>query len=223
MNQDSHLLTSIDPIKVVLFDHDDTLVGTIKAKWAQHKFVAETFYGKKLTDEELQEHWGKPFTVLISKLYETDHIDMAMSYNIATRDQFPKQLLPDTLETLKSLRKKGKKLGLVTATTNSSLTHDFATLGISKEIFDYIQTEDDTDFHKPDPKVFERAKVWIQEHSFDSSEVLYVGDHLKDLQAARGAGFHFIGVETGLITKEEFEKHQAQSIKKLSDLLLLES
>lgn len=217
-----HYLKSLSPIKIVLFDHDDTLVGTIKAKWAQHKFIAERFYGKKLKDEELHMHWGKPLTVLISKLYETDHIDMAMSYNIATRSQFPKQLFPGTVDTLKSLRKAGKKLGLVTATTLSSLNHDFGTLGISKQLFDYIQTEDDTEFHKPDPRVFEPAKIWLKEQNIKEHEVLYVGDHLKDLQAARGSQFHFIGVETGLISREEFAKHESQSVKKLSDLLLLE-
>lgn len=37
-----------DNIKAVFFDHDDTLVGTIEAKWAHHKYVARTWYGKEL-------------------------------------------------------------------------------------------------------------------------------------------------------------------------------
>src|ERR1700733_9818398 len=121
-----HQETPISPsIKVVLFDHDDTLVGSIKAKWAQHKFIARTFYDKKLTDEDIQLHWGKPFTVLLKLLYGTDHIDMAMSYNIATRSKFPKVLFKDTIKTLNILHESGKKLGLVTATTRSSLNYDF--------------------------------------------------------------------------------------------------
>lgn len=72
-------------IKGILFDHDDTLVGTIQAKWAQHKFLAKTFYRKTLTDNELHLHWGKPLTSLIRHLYETDDVDTAMSHNIATR------------------------------------------------------------------------------------------------------------------------------------------
>ena len=34
-------------IKAVFFDHDDTLVGTIVPKWAHHKHVARTHYGKE--------------------------------------------------------------------------------------------------------------------------------------------------------------------------------
>ncbi len=209
------------PIQAILFDHDDTLVGTIQAKWAQHKFLAKTFYGKDLTDNQLRIHWGKPLTLLIQHLYETEDINTAMSHNIATRDQFPKQLFPSTIDTLKTLRTQGKKLGLVTATTRSSLNHDFETLGYAKEIFDYIQTEEDTKFHKPDPKVFEPALNWLAQNKILPHEVLYVGDHIKDMQAATGAGLHFIGVATGIISTKEFEEHHAKSIQELSELLTL--
>ena len=36
-----------EKIKAVFFDHDDTLVGTIGTKWAQHKHVAKLYYGKQ--------------------------------------------------------------------------------------------------------------------------------------------------------------------------------
>lgn len=210
----------IDPsIKVVLFDHDDTLVGTIKAKWAQHKFIAHTFYGKKLTEEELRAHWGKPLTVLMKLLYNTDHIDMAMSYNIATRSQFPKILFKNTIKTLNSLRKLGKKVGLVTATTNASLSHDFKTLGIPEELFDFIQTEDDTLFHKPDPRVFEPILEWLAKQHIKPQEVLHVGDHLNDMLATQQLGFEFIGVATGLFSVQDFAQHNIKAVSKLTDLL----
>ena len=73
------------PIKAILFDHDDTLVATIQAKWAQHKFIAKTFYGKDLQDDEIRLHWGKPYSVLIRLLYNTDDVDSTVSYNLCTR------------------------------------------------------------------------------------------------------------------------------------------
>lgn len=210
----------IDPsIKVVLFDHDDTLVSTIKAKWAQHKFIGRTFYGKEITDEELQLHWGKPLTILMKLLYGTDHIDMAMSYNIATRPQFPKLLFKNTIKTLNTIHKAGKKLGLVTATTRASLKYDFQTLGIPEQMFDLIQTEDDTIFHKPDPRVFEPTLKWISEHKIQPHEVLYIGDDLNDMLPAQKAGFGFIGVETGLTSREKFEINRVKAIRQLPDLI----
>ncbi len=206
-------------IKIVLFDHDDTLVRTIKAKWAQHKYIAKTFYNKKLKNEELTMHWGKPLTVLMKHLYETDHIDMAMSYNIATRSRFPKKLFKDTLDTLNVIRQSGIKVGLVTATTQASLNYDFQTLEIPKNLFDYIQTEDDTIFHKPDPRVFEPTLEWLAQNNIQTTEVLYVGDQLSDMKAANSAGFEFIGVTTGLYTAEDFDKHHVKSVSNLSDLI----
>jgi phosphoglycolate phosphatase-like HAD superfamily hydrolase len=208
----------INEAKAVFFDHDDTLVGTMKAKWAQHKYIARKFYGKKLKDEELRSHWGEPFTSLLKSLYGTDHIDIAMSYNIATRTQFPKLLFKDTLATLKFFHGTEKKIGMVTATTLSSLQNDFNTLGISKQLFDYLQTEDDTYFHKPDPRVFEPALKWLSKHNIEPSEVVYVSAFLKDFLAAREAGLNFIGVATGLTSLAEFTKHQVPVIPYLSSL-----
>jgi phosphoglycolate phosphatase len=53
------MITVAPGTRAVVFDHDDTLVATIEAKWAQHKHVARTWYGKALSDEELREHWGQ--------------------------------------------------------------------------------------------------------------------------------------------------------------------
>ena len=208
-----------DSIKAVLFDHDDTLVATIQAKWAQHKYIAKTFYNKHLTDEEIRIHWGKPLTVLITHLYETENVAMAMSYNIAARQDFPKSLFDDSIETISSFRKAGVKVGFVTATTRSSLENDFRTLHISENLFDYIQTEEDTKYHKPDFRVFEPTIEWLAEQGIKPCEVVYVGDSLKDMEAAVGAEFHFIGVCTGLITPEEFEKHNVGAIKRLAELI----
>ena len=205
--------------KAILFDYGDTLVGTLKAKWAQHKYIAQTFYGKKLKNDELRLHWGKPLTLLLKLLYETGHVDIPMSYNIATRSKFPKFLFKDTVETLKTLRSLGKKLGLVTATTRYSLEYDLLTLNIPKGLFDYMQTEEDTIFHKPDFRVFDPALLWIAKQGIRPHEVLYVGDLLNDMVAARGAGIGFIGVGTGIISVEEFKKHQAEGINQLSDLI----
>ncbi|MGL5263956.1 MAG: HAD family hydrolase [Candidatus Rhabdochlamydia sp.] len=206
-------------IKMVLFDHDDTLVGTCKAKWAQHKYIARTFYGKELQDDELRLHWGKPFTLLLELLYETDHVDIAMSYNIATRSKFPKVLFKNTIETLNVLRNSGKKLGLLTATNRSSLEHDLKTLRIPKKLFDYVQAEDDTEFHKPDSRVFDPVLTWMAQQDIQSHEVLYVGDHLNDMIAARDAGMGFIGVGTGLVSIEEFKEHRVKGINQLADLV----
>lgn len=206
--------------KAIFFDHDDTLVATFEAKQLHHKYIAKTFYGKELTDEEVRLHWGKPLKTLMQILYETPDAETAMAHNIATRDLFPKRCFEGTVETLAALRAQGLKIGLVTATARFSLQHDFLTLHIPETLFDYVQTEEDTKFHKPDPLVFAPTIGWLAEQHIAPCETIYVGDTLNDMRAALGAGFQFIGVGTGLVSPEEFEKENVRAVAKLSDLSL---
>jgi len=206
-------------IKLIVFDHDDTLVGTIKAKWAQHKHVARTYYKKHLTDEEIRQHWGKPFSLLVGLLYGTDDIDQAMANNKATHTAFPKILRDDTIEVLKFFHAAGKKLGVITSTSSYSFNYDLDSLGIPRELFEFVQTEEDTKFHKPDPRVFDPVLSWLKKENIQPKEVVYVGDSLHDMQAALGAGFEFIGVTTGLVTQAEFKRNKATAINRLSDLI----
>ncbi len=143
---------------------------------------------------------------------------MAKSYNLSTRNDFPKALFEDTIETLTTLRNAKIKIGLVTATTLSSLENDFTTLNISKELFDYIQTEEDTIYHKPDSRVFEPALKWLAQENIHPNEVIYVGDSLGDMKAALGAGLQFLGVHTGLISLEEFRENQVNGVQRLKEI-----
>jgi phosphoglycolate phosphatase-like HAD superfamily hydrolase len=206
-------------IKAVLFDHDDTLVGTIEAKWAEHKHIAKIYYEKNLTDTELYTHWGKPLSTMMGLLYGTDNIDQAMEYNKLVHTNFPKKLHDDSLATINQLKQDGLKIGVITAASRYSFSYDLENLGLSKDLFDYTQTEDESKFHKPDPRVFQPTLEWLSKLKIKPSEVVYVGDGLHDMKAALGAGFSFIGVATGLVTVSDFKENGAQAIKKLSDLI----
>jgi len=206
-------------VKAVLFDHDDTLVDTLGPKGDQHKHIARAFYGKELTDEQIREHWGKPLTTLVGLLYETDDTDLALERLRAVYDEFPKILYPNTLSVLRHMRERGKKLGVVTATGRFNLDADFRQLGIPPELFDYTQTEEDTSYHKPDPRAFEPAVRWLGGLSITPNETVYIGDGLQDMEAALGAGFRFVGVGTGLIPPEEFRNRGAPAVNDLGELL----
>ena len=109
--------------------------------------------------------------------------------------------------------------GIVTSTSAESLQKDLRRYVLPSAFLDYIQTEDDTKFHKPDSKVFDPLMKWLSQHDITDQQVLYVGDGLHDMKAAQNSNFRFIGVTTGLITSEEFDKHGVISANGLSDLL----
>ncbi len=206
-------------IKVILFDHDDTLVGTIEPKWAAHKHIAKTLYNKELTDDEIRMHWGKPLRTFLGLIYGDNDTDRALAREAATHNDFPKILLEDTLPVLEYLHNSGKRLGVITATSRQSFEHDISTLGIDISLFGYVQTQDDTKYHKPDPKVFERTLKWLDKNHIGKKEVLYIGDGLHDMHAALGASFEFIGTGTGLVTTEEFHNNGVQAVTRLSELV----
>lgn len=206
-------------IKAVLFDHDDTLVGTIGSKWDQHRHVAKTFYGKDLTDDELKAHWGKPLQELVCLLYGTDDVDQAMKHNLAHHEDFPKELFTATIPTLERLKQQDMLVGIITATSRFSFEHDLDLHKVPRKLIDYTQTADDTPFHKPDPKVFEPAITWLSKQGVKPEEVVYIGDGLHDMKAALGAGFSFLGVETGLVAADEFKAAGGKSIPSIAELI----
>lgn len=206
-------------IKAVIFDWDDTLVGTIEGKWAQHKHVAKTFYNRELTDEDLSRYWGKPLTKLVRLLYANDNIEEVMNHLISVDKDFPKVLFDHTLGVVERLRANGRLVALVTAHNSFGLNQDFDDLGIPLGMFDYIQTEDDTSFHKPDPRVFESTIDWLKRKSILPDEAMYIGDGLHDREAAVGASMQFIGVATGLVSVDQFENVGSLAVKSLEDLL----
>ena len=207
-----------DDIRAVFFDHDDTLVDTIGSKWAQHKSIASKYYGRELTEEDLRDHWGKPLEELFRLFYGTADIQQATDYTLAHHKEFPKPLFPETIPTLRRLHVAGKITGIITATLRFSLEHDLDSHNVPRDIIDYTQTAEDTKFHKPDPRVFEPAKIWLAERSIESAQTLYVGDGLKDMQAALGAGFCFLGVESGLVTASEFRQKGADSVASIAEV-----
>ena len=207
-------------IKAVLFDHDDTLVGTIGSKWAEHKLIAKKYYGKDVTDDHIRDHWGKPLEELIRLLYAGDDVENALSYHEIHHTDFEKELFAGTVPALKKLKEAGLKIGVITATSRYSFDHDLDHHNFPQELLDYTQTADDTDCHKPDPKVFEPALKWLSSQNILPEEVMYVGDGLHDMKAATGAGFNFLGVHTGLVTAEEFAQHDIKSVPDIGHVVL---
>ena len=208
-----------EAVKAVIFDYDDTLVGTHRVIWNLHKHIARTYYGIELTDLDIKAYWGRPVHELARHYYRTEDIDTAVNRMLLHLDDFPKEKLPHTEPTLRHLKLASKLIGIVSATTRPILDGDCVHTGIPLDIMDYIQTAEDTKFHKPDARVFNPMLKWAARRGITASEVLYIGDGLQDLKAAGNAGFGFLGVTTGLVTSEEFSKYGARSIAGLLELI----
>lgn len=207
--------------KAIIFDFDDTLVESWPHKWAQHQAVAQRFYNIDLDESTLRKHWGKPSKELVQHFYENRQSTEQMLKNFHSLDKaYPKTLISTTTKTLGQLSSSGYVLGIVSNARKESLQHDIDSLRLRRTCFDFIHAYEDTHAYKPDPRAFNRAKIELRTR--DIEHVIYVGDSLIDLEASRSAGIPFIGVTSGLTSKQEFLQAGAvRVIQKLDELLKL--
>lgn len=199
--------------KAVIFDFDDTLVETHAIKFEHHKAVAKKFYNIDLTREKFLEHFGKPFNTLISELYNhSDTLENMVTANLTLKHEYPKKIFPETLNVLNTLLNKDVKIGILTATNLSLVVDDLQRIGAPAERLTIIQGPEETDFHKPDPRVFEPLLARLEKMGIDKKDMVYVGDHINDYLAASGAGIDFIGVATGIFSEEELRSKGVKNI-----------
>ncbi|MBT31675.1 MAG: hypothetical protein CMO01_18620 [Thalassobius sp.] len=209
-------------IKAVLFDFDDTLVQTTKTKYEAIKAIGSRYYNHQFTNEMIDEHWGIAFNKFYHNLFAGLDTDMnrVMERRTIVTKEFPNQLFSDTNSTLSSLKKQCK-LGIVSAASKDTIHAEIEQTGLDISTLQFIQSADDTDFHKPDPRVFEPALAQLEKAQIDKSEILYVGDSLKDFYAARDAGLHFVGIANVTTSDAVFTKERAAYVNSLYELLAL--
>ena len=73
------------------------------------------------------------------------------------------------------------------------------------DCFPVIVGAEDTPYHKPHPAGLLQAMSRL---GCQPDEVVYIGDHPVDAQAARGAGISFVAVLTGMSERQDFLENQ---------------
>lgn len=94
------------------------------------------------------------------------------------------QLYANAKEVLKSMKRNGRKLALVTTGVKSSVIPALEKYKLSK-LFDVILTAESVVNHKPDPEVVYKA---IELLNARKEETLIIGDGPKDVLAGKAAG-----------------------------------
>ncbi|GAA2973307.1 HAD family hydrolase [Actinokineospora diospyrosa] len=199
--------------KAVVFDLDDTLLITRVVKWAHHQAVAARFYGIELSEDELREHWGKPYDQLIGLLYRhSAPLDEMKAANLSLEHLYRKTAATGALDLVQALLDNGTHVGVVTSANTDPAITDLHHAGFSADRLAFVHGADRTTKHKPDPEVFAEARRILAKSGVRDADTVYIGDALMDLHAARGAGFGFVGVGP------EFEVEGVQWVRDLGEL-----
>lgn len=204
-------------IKAVIFDLDDTLVKTSEAKYDALKYAAKKFYNLDLTTEQIRSHWGKPFPVFMNDLFgSVDSIEDIIHNYRSIRNDFPSLTYEGAVRTIKDISSL-YVVCLLTAGTKSMVEEDLILGGFDLKLFEYIQTAEQTEVHKPNPAVFKPVLAFLLSANVALTEIVYVGDSPQDEHATKGGGIHFVALIDRTHTKEAFSK-EALTISHLADL-----
>jgi len=122
---------------------------------------------------------------------------------------------PEAPEVLSALRIRGLKIGVATRSCRLYAERSLQRVGLRRYI-DALLARDDVQHPKPDPRhlldVIRLLKV-------EPSKVLYIGDTTTDLEAARGAGVHFLGLLTDSEWSRRLLEEGCRVIESLGELL----
>lgn len=194
-------------IRAVFFDFDDTLQNRPAAFLQFCAFFLDRYFPSLPPEEKqaralemlrLNNHgyvnYLDYFLSLIQRWQWTDAPPVGDIYR-EFQFRFPEYstLFPDTADTLRALREKGYRLGVITNGPSVQQNRKLDVSGL-RPLVDICMVSGDEQVHKPDPEIFRRAAARL---GVGLSACVYVGDHLiNDIEGSRAAGMRpvFINV-----------------------------
>jgi len=205
----------LHPIKAIIFDFDGTLaflnidfslmrerIFDLMRRYGVKEETIQEKYLLEIIDEVYQILWEKNPSHAEAFYQESHHILHEVEMRAAEKGK----LIPGTEATLKSLRKKGIKIGIITRNCEEAVRKvfpgidDFCDVFVSRNLVKKV---------KPHP---DHLTYVMESLKTSGEESVMVGDHIIDIQAGKRVGMKTIGVLTGRIKKEEFEKAGADYI-----------
>jgi phosphoglycolate phosphatase len=209
------LMISLHHIKAIIFDFDGTLavLNIDFSSMRERIFDLMRRYGvgEGLIEERyLLEIIGEVYRILCresppiaERFYQEAH---QILHEIELGAAGKGKLIPGTEATLKVLREKGKRVGIVTRNCEDAVRKVFPAID---DFCDVFISRNSIEKVKPHPDHLTSAMRMLD---VSGEEAVMVGDHPIDIEAGKGVGMKTIGVLTGRTKREDFEKAGADYI-----------
>jgi pyrophosphatase PpaX len=192
-------------IKGVVFDFDGTIVDSMKLVFDVLNEALEKRSLPSVEVELLGRMAGLPLIDIIgakAKISESAakevEKDVFKAYTSFCRSSC--QLLPHVESTLKVLKSKRIKLGLLTTTPTKPLKEVAEKFSL-EDYFDIMMAKEDAKT-KPNPEGLERI---IKKFGIKKDECIFVGDSPIDVLTGKAAGVKTFAVTTGIATVEQLK------------------
>jgi phosphoglycolate phosphatase len=205
----------LHPIKAVIFDFDGTLavlnidfslmrerVFDLMRRYGVEEEAIQEKYLLEVIDEVYQILWDKNPPDAEGFYQESHSILHVVEMNAAQEGK----LIPGAKATLKNLREKGIKVGIITRNCEDAVRKVFPDIN---HFCDALVSRNSVRRVKPHPEHLTQVIESLRTSVKDS---VVVGDHIIDVQAGKRVGMKTVGVLTGRTKKEEFEKAGADYV-----------
>ncbi|MDO5734339.1 MAG: HAD-IA family hydrolase [Eubacteriales bacterium] len=175
-------------LKAILFDFDGTLMDTIPLIVESYQYVYRKYCNREVSRAEIVAGIGLPLESIFAAEGEERAKELLTAYLDYNRPRLATGVgiylgIGPMLEALAEL---DLALGIVTAKRGSDLAPTLEAFDL-KKYFDVIVSKFDTTEHKPNPAPLNLAmeKLGLTK----AEEILYIGDAVYDIQAAKNGGF----------------------------------
>ena len=188
----------------VIFDFDLTLADSRPGFIASHRYAAERMDVAAPTPEAIARAIGIPIQKVIPGLFPEMPEDWITEYIQHYRVRADEvmagltEVLPGARETLDHLREAGLQLALVSQKLRSLIADVLEREGMR---FDVVLGGEDVPDFKPHPGGLQLALARL---GLEPDDAIYVGDTTIDAEAAANANMRFIGVLSGVTSRDEF-------------------
>ena len=193
-------------ISTIIFDFDGTIADTLPFSFQKFLEIAKLLKIDDLSDQEIiKEIRSKSYQELLNGSFKRAWlklpyvVKMIKNMQIELEKEIPNiKFFPGVKKLLYNLRKDGYKLAIISSNRIENI--DKFIKHNDLDIFDFVHGKTD---------LFGKAGYlgkFLDDFDLDSSEVIYVGDEIRDVEACKKAGIKIIGVSWGLHTVEALKK-----------------
>jgi pyrophosphatase PpaX len=199
---------------IVLFDLDGTLIDSGPIIVASMKHATRTVLGIEVDEARLRAAIGGPG--LVSQMRELDParagelVDAYRAHNEPLHDEL--EAFGGMLDVMPRLRRRGHRLGIVTAKRHATVELAFDRFPELRELAEVLIGFEDTDRHKPEPDPLLAALARL---GAEPQQSAYVGDSPFDVRAANAGGLFSVAVGWGGI-------HSAESLREAGPDILVD-
>ena len=189
------------PMQTVLFDLDGTLIDSVQLILESYRHTLAAHGLPPLSDDEWLRGVGTPLSAQFAPWQDDQGTMEAMiatyrEYNLANHDRMVREF-PGVVETVRGVRARGLKTGLVTSKARQGALRGLRLVGLD-DAMDVLVCADEVHNPKPHPEPVEKAVRLLRA---DPANTVYIGDSIHDLRSGRAAGVRSAAVLWGPFTR----------------------